>query len=347
MLQNWWFKKEKPLFTGLHFGFGAGGGAAGAGGPSPEPISATGGSKSTLPNGNITHEFDSSGSLVIASGRDDIQFLVIAGGGGGGGGYEAGGGGAGGYRSSMPDGPGGPSPSPENAVPVDGPMTIPIVIGAGGAGGAPSSPTNPYGVRGSNGVNSNFNHPTEPIVSQGGGGGGYSQVAADPGGSGGGMGYFPAPSPTLAPPTNSKGYGSRVTGSLTPAPNQGYNGGVRDPGPVLPHGPYYCGSGGGGAGQLGGSNTNNDTDTVYGGAGKADGIPTGGTFRGGGGGGGNYGKADGGEGGTGGGGEGSGMTPVNGVSGTDYTGGGGGGSGDNPGSGGNGGAGKIILMSTG
>ena len=44
MLQNWWFKKEKPLFTGLHFGFGAGGGAAGAGGPSPEPISATGGS---------------------------------------------------------------------------------------------------------------------------------------------------------------------------------------------------------------------------------------------------------------------------------------------------------------
>ena len=39
MLQNWWFKKEKPLFTGLHFGFGAGGGSAGAGGPSPEPIS--------------------------------------------------------------------------------------------------------------------------------------------------------------------------------------------------------------------------------------------------------------------------------------------------------------------
>ena len=39
MLNNSWFKKEKPLFTGLHFGFGGG---AEASAP-PVPFSATGG----------------------------------------------------------------------------------------------------------------------------------------------------------------------------------------------------------------------------------------------------------------------------------------------------------------
>ena len=75
MLQNWWFKKEKPLFTGLHFGFGAGGGAAAE--PSPVPISATGGSKSTLPNGNITHVFDSSGSFLVVLGKRPSILLRI------------------------------------------------------------------------------------------------------------------------------------------------------------------------------------------------------------------------------------------------------------------------------
>ena len=95
-------KKEMPLLGMSGMGGGVGsnlvGGAAG-------PISATGGTKTT--SGDYTvHTFTSSGSLVVASGAGNVEYLVI-GGGGGGGGYRSGvsygwGGGAGGYRTIKP-----------------------------------------------------------------------------------------------------------------------------------------------------------------------------------------------------------------------------------------------------
>ena len=98
-------KKEKPLFTGLHFGFGSGG--AGASGPG---FSASGGAKIET-GGYVYHLFynglSSSDNFVVANGSTTITYVCVAGGGGGGCGktilapnhYSGGGGGAGGYRT--------------------------------------------------------------------------------------------------------------------------------------------------------------------------------------------------------------------------------------------------------
>ena len=69
------------------------------------PVSATGGTETTITDGGVTyrvHTFTSSGTLTVTSGGD-VEYLVVAGGGGGGKGAYGGGGcgGAGGYRSSV------------------------------------------------------------------------------------------------------------------------------------------------------------------------------------------------------------------------------------------------------
>ncbi len=68
------------------------------------------------------HVFTASGSFNVTALSEDagslpnsIDYLVI-GGGGGGGNSDGGGGGAGGYRTSMPEGPGGPSSSAESTI---------------------------------------------------------------------------------------------------------------------------------------------------------------------------------------------------------------------------------------
>ena len=49
----------------------------------PPPISATGGTKYTYGDYTI-HKFTSSGSLVVASGEDTCEYIIVAGGGGAG-----------------------------------------------------------------------------------------------------------------------------------------------------------------------------------------------------------------------------------------------------------------------
>ena len=224
-------KKEMPLLGMSGMGGGVAsnlvGGAAG-------PISATGGTKTT--SGDYTvHTFTSSGSLVVASGSGNVEYLVI-GGGGGGGGYRSGvsygwGGGAGGYRTNKPgETPGGPSPSPESPFPVSA-GTYEVVIGSGGAGRSGPNP-------GYAGGHSRF----DTITSQGGGGGGGAGGDGAPGGSGGG----------------DAGLGNRGDGTdqsnIVVVPPQGYPGGPTS------------GSGGG----AGGAGTNGQNQS--GGAGLSSNI---------------------------------------------------------------------------
>ena len=127
-----------------------------------------------------THLFTSSGTFEVTTLSDSfpnaVDYLVIGGGGGGGGenmgtlsgtGRAGGGGGAGGYRTSMPEGPGGPSPSAESTLTASV-ASYTITVGAGGAGGGPT----PHSVNPGSGQGSfsNFGHPT-PIRSEGGGAG--------------------------------------------------------------------------------------------------------------------------------------------------------------------------------
>ena len=194
-----------------------------------------------------THIFTSTGELdVTALGAGNLpsaaDFVVVGGGGAGGSdpgnNGAAGGGGAGGYRSSMPEGPGGPSPSAEGQITLS---VQPYTITVGGGGAATNSP----GVPGGPGSPSTFS----TITSQGGGGGGACHVTTAPyngdgrpGGSGGGAG-------SQSTNTQSAGTGSRVVDPDGPAPNQGYPGGLGHTSSVGPN--TQRSGGGGGAGAAG------------------------------------------------------------------------------------------------
>jgi hypothetical protein len=156
------------------FGFGKKSGAS-------VPFSATGGTITTAA-GKTIHTFTSSGTFIVgpAFPGSTVDYLVI-GGGGGGARSTGGGGGAGGYRTSMPEGPGGPSPSVEPTVTLSV-GTYPVIVGSGGNGTAPGDP----GVGGSGG-NSTLTFPSV-ITSTGGGGGAGFNGAGATGGSGGGGG---------------------------------------------------------------------------------------------------------------------------------------------------------------
>ena len=302
-------RKESPILSLLGLGGGIGGGLAGGG--SATNTEASGGVIHEYTDGTDkykVHVFTHPGSFTVTTvgSETDADFLVVGGGGGGGWGSNAygGGGGAGGYRASTPEGSGGPSPSVENAFTL-GSNTYTITVGHGGSGlvdnGAP-----PVGQNSGN--PSSISHPSIPssydgsgnaITSQGGGGGlstPNSEGTYDPGipgGSGGGPGESNG-STTAAS-------GSKVTGTNTNAPNQGY--------PSSPHaGPdtYDAGAGGGAgsAGVAGASNSKGDS----GGLGKrvlitgpaysigSPGNPGNGWVAGGGAGGGSSGQAKGGTG---------------------------------------------------
>ena len=180
---NEFFKKEKPVFTGITrgiggFGFGGGGAAAG-------PTSISGGTTTaagiTPGNGYRYHVFMQSGSpqsFVVPSTRGPVtcDFLII--GGGGSGGWDVGGGG----------GAGGMVHGENYTIPTG---THPVSVGAGGADAAGGPPSAFRGGPNLSGNPSVVVLDGVTITGRGGGGGG-GWVNPDPGsirpGAGGGNG---------------------------------------------------------------------------------------------------------------------------------------------------------------
>ena len=165
---NEFFKKEKPVFTGLKFGFGSGGG----GGGGPESFSASGGTK-IISGSNVYHVFITSQNFQVDSGTTNIELLVVGGGGGTGGTYTGGGGGGG-----VAHGP---------SVPISA-GTYPVTVGQGGTRTSANQ-----GDANSPGDNSSIVLPAGTIRGLGGGSGvidAYQTGPAQyqPGGSGGGNG---------------------------------------------------------------------------------------------------------------------------------------------------------------
>ena len=355
-----WYKKEKPVFTGIvrgmgGFGFGAGSASAASSDPGDSGVVASGGFISDFTEGSDhyrAHIFVDRGpnNFVVHSTPGDaitMDYLVVAGGGGG---SRYGAGGAGGLRSTVDQTGGGGSL--ESAVPIST-GTYTITVGTGGRGNWGEGPNGDIGTSGSD---SSIAGPTFSTVTSTGGGYGGTNASSGtpntnggPGGSGGGSDY--------SPPS--------IGGSGTA--NQGYGGGEGTGGPP------WLGGGGGGAGGVGSDSTPNvggaggtgvqvlgiagpsssqpswgavpEPDARGGGA-PAHPSPLGGLFAGGGGGATNTPGYTGGYGGFGGGGQGIGLNtfdgtqpwghPTHGQRGVDGTGGGGGG-------GRHGGSGIVVL----
>ena len=252
---NEFFKKEKPVFTGITrgiggFGFGAAagdGGGGDSGSVSPDGHTATGGIISDFDDGGTiyrSHTFITPGTFEVTALSTvypaGIEYLVVAGGGGGGGsGYGSdgqGAGGAGGLRSNHPSVP----------APLRGPAynvsatTYTVEVGLGAFGGKHGGGgTNANNNLGRFGKDSNFypspvSYPsTAYIRAPGGGRGGAfgsspSYRDGEPGGSGGGGAGGSA---------GAAGSGNQPTDPNWPQP-VGNNGGAR--------GPNYGAGGGGG-----------------------------------------------------------------------------------------------------
>jgi hypothetical protein len=298
-----------PIFTGSKFGFGR----VDSAGPS-STFSASGGTTFTPGDGYKYHFFISPQDFIVTSSPGTVDYIIIGGGGAGcgqpsGNNYGGGGAGAGGVRTGSITATTGTNPFVVGA-------TSPASTSYSGAIGNPSSALG--------------------ITAQGGGsGGGYNQTPTNlfNGGSGGGAPHYDP---------STVGLGGRVTGTTTPAPDTGNNGGL---------GGSSASGGGGGAGGVGG----NSTPTSIGGKGGlgmtfpgwtippsygTTGPSPGRWFAGGGGGGGNSGGGAAPDGGGGG----AGSDSTNATPGTANTGGGGGSTGgDGPLSGGNGASGIIMV----
>ena len=194
---NEFFKKEKPVFTGLKFGFGSGGAA------SLVPGSTL--FDETWASGGVVGDYEDSGSFyrvhvfvepgtfaVSDSQLTGVEYLVVGGGGGGGGGIIGsdgqGGGGAGGLRSNHSSMPG---PLKAAAYPVT-PGNYDVVVGDGGHGGLAGQDPFSQGEPGSNSyfTRNGVSHPnTQYVLATGGGGGGsWTGTASDRGGDAGGSG---------------------------------------------------------------------------------------------------------------------------------------------------------------
>ena len=234
-------------------------------------IKATGGTRSNY-GANTIHQLKASGSFVFPDQFNKDVFYVVVGGGGGGGADISGGGGAGAWR--------------QGTIPVTGPVTIPVNIGAGGAGGDyPSDP-------GSAGGPTTFAVPGSPIVSPGGGygrrggdggAGGSGGAAGIPPGSGGNGTGDPYPGDnTASSPSNGWGH----NGADAPADGAGSGGGGAGSPGVASSNPRITGKGGDGI-QLRPEFHNSSHPDTIGAAGFAAGTP-GNFFLAGGGGGGAY-----------------------------------------------------------
>ena len=208
---------------------------------------ATGGTITTCGNDKI-HTFTGPGTFTVCAvscvctGRNNVDYLVIAGGGSGQGGYTAGGGGggAGGFRTSFP--------SPAGTLPVAA-QGYPITVAGGAADG-------------SDGSNSIFS----TIISAGGGKGASFNTTANAGGSGGGGrkdGDTPGSAgntPPVSPPQGNAGGEGQTGGGLgsggggggasgtgsNAGPRQGGNGGSGTANSITGSSVSYAGGGGGG-----------------------------------------------------------------------------------------------------
>ena len=235
MLNNSWFKKERPL-QGL---LGSGGGLAV--GSSSDPFEATGGTKIT--DGDYTyHVFISdtpapAKSLVISEGtRENCEILVV--GGGGGTGFDnAGGAGAGGV-AHVP------------AITLS-PGSIAVVIGAA----SPYSPTRAVNFPWK-GNDSTFAHPFGTITAKGGGcpgaqnnSGPYeiNDPAQDGGSGAGGRRTNPNADPSYTAAQSSAIQPTQNPGYPVTVNNYGNDGGSAESGGAT----YWFGGGGGGAGAAG------------------------------------------------------------------------------------------------
>ena len=259
---NEFFKKEKPIFTGLKFGFGSGGGGAAA----TPTVQATGGNAVLTPgNGYKYHYFTTPGSLVVSNaGPGQIDYLIVGGGGSGGNGPDtgayqgAGGGGAGKFLTGQ--------------ITTLQAATYPVTIGTGGLHTGGPKGDLPYpgntGWYGGNGLASEFNSPSGngvsvlPAAGGGSGGGGTNDDTGEngqPGGSAGGGGGYAGSSENVA------GTGDPYPGSgnTFPSPPNGWGSDAT--------GASGDGAGGGGAGEAGGGTPPFSPPTSYGPGG--DGLP--------------------------------------------------------------------------
>ena len=229
---NEFFKKEKPVFTGLKFGFGSGGG----GGPSGTlKTQGTGGTIITNTAADrIIHYITNPAHNFVADATISDARIVVVGGGGAGGGEHGGGGGAGKvvYTAS-------------NYTIQAG--THPISLG-NGANFNPSTPgSDGSWNRGGNGSTTTFTVNSTPIQAIGGGGGGTYNNNKDglAGGSTGGGGAPNGGSPTVtaSPP---------LPGDFTSAGNVGGAGSDSNPAQLAGGGGGGAGGGGGNGGSGGG-----------------------------------------------------------------------------------------------
>ena len=235
---NEFFKKEKPVFTGLKFGFGSGGGGAAA---APGELSVSGGTKvESVPDSPGIQwnyfTFPNGSDLTVSGGPVTVDILVV--GGGGAGGFEdrsgaAGGGGAGGVVFR------------EGITLTNG--TYNVTVGRGGLTGPPNIPDFNAATTADDGTPSAFNMPgssphspfPEGYIALGGGGGGCpgpsnGNTVGGPGGSGGGGSsttgaggntHYRSPNPQGIP-TVSLDYGHGGVGyQSNPAPSEGRGGG--------------------------------------------------------------------------------------------------------------------------
>ena len=263
MLDNSWFKKERPMLSMLGFGGGsnstfmksdAGGGWNGVG--------ASGGTTYdySSPLGEFrVHKFTSTSATPFsAPGSFDrkVKYIVVgAGGGGSTPGHGGGGGSGGGGAGAVLDATNGPGNS-GSGIDLTGPFNFNVTCGSPGAG-APANGSDE--ARGSAGGSSTVAFPTGTLTAAGGGYGGIGEPdeAGGPGGSGGGAGLY-------VPNAGGTGSGADFPGIPGDSPPVGWGqdggpggyGGQSPWSPTNPLSPFYCAGGGGGAGGKGTSGGN-------------------------------------------------------------------------------------------
>ena len=301
MLNNSWFRKQKP-FLGFS-GFGGGGQGIVLGGASGPTIEASGGilSEYTDPGGDIyrAHIFVGPGDFTVTDivGDGEIEYMLVAGGGGGGSvntgdapwtspkTITSSGAGGGGFMTNVPGTP----------LSIANPLTVQVAtyqiyVGYGARSGSNLAPVNGRGGRGMRGGDTAFAGAGVPgwttLDASGGGGGGSGTDQGGPGVYGGSGGGGTAIYPTFPNGGSLRGAGA-ANKSPTYAelsPPQGYVGGVAAP----TSGAAGGGGGAAGTGQAGATGQPSGATDGDGGAGAQMTIEDGTTtvYYGGGGGGG-------------------------------------------------------------
>ena len=256
---NEFFKKEKPIFTGLKYGFGSGGGAGDAAPSTPGILSASGGSEYTSGDYKLhVFTFPNSATFEVSNAEPDATVEIMLIGSGGSGSPDQGSGGGGGGVVWTNNG---------GIVISNG--TYPVSISGASQDDAPNT-GNPVNARGGDTI---FNPGGSGIVltAKGGGFGGYfgPPYAADQdhrtGGCGGGMGNMPgsASVPDYGHPTYGPGgaqeyqtttpqtfpTATNILGNTATVLSQGFEGGGADSAATTD--PSGSGGGGGGAGERG------------------------------------------------------------------------------------------------